>query len=266
MPQLARLELSGSFSLDICPVGKWRKTHPHTKVIDLSNQSQTSSRPKMKRKSGIHTSEDMREDLECPVCLKIPRSTPIYQCDKGHIHCKSCHPRLRKCPICRAAIGDTRSLMTEKVIARLATKCTYHENGCNVPEDLPPEMTLHEKGCYYRTVKCIVKNCKDTFVVAEVLKHFASKHPELEPKPSTHSNMTKFSKFVEPPNKNSTWPPLILQANGRQFMVTRRQDTSGYFAMRVYFFGSSEEVDDYSCTIKAQNKSNVSKTLWGKIE
>ena len=26
----------------------------------------------MKRKSGIQTSEDMREDLECPVCLKIP--------------------------------------------------------------------------------------------------------------------------------------------------------------------------------------------------
>ena len=215
----------------------------------------------MKRKSGIQTSEDMREDLECPVCLKIPRSTPIYQCDKGHIHCKTCHPRLRKCPICRAAIGDTRSLMTEKVISRLPTRCVFEENGCNVPEDLPPEMTQHEKGCYYRTVKCTVKNCKDTFVVSEVLKHFAAKHPQIEPKNSSYQSVTKYSKFIEPPERNSSWPPLLLQCNGRQFLVTRRQDTSGYFAMRVYIFGSNDEVMDYSCTIKAHNKSNVSQKI-----
>ena len=30
--------------------------------------------------------EDLQEDLKCPVCLKIPRSIPIYQCMSGHIY------------------------------------------------------------------------------------------------------------------------------------------------------------------------------------
>ena len=68
---------------------------------------------------GIKSTEDLREDLECPVCLKIPTDIPIYQCDSGHIHCKDCHTKIRECPICRKRLrGDTRSLMTEKILTR----------------------------------------------------------------------------------------------------------------------------------------------------
>ena len=49
---------------------------------------------------GIQSAEDIREDLECPVCQVIPKSVPIYQCKAGHIHCKECHPRLQNCPVC----------------------------------------------------------------------------------------------------------------------------------------------------------------------
>ena len=43
----------------------------------------------------------IRDLLECPVCLKIIKSTPIQQCVKGHIHCKDCRSKLKKCPLCR---------------------------------------------------------------------------------------------------------------------------------------------------------------------
>ena len=73
----------------------------------------------MTEEEGIKSTEDLREDLECPVCLKIPRDVPIYQCNSGHIHCKECHPKIRECPICRTRLtGDTRSLMTEKLLSR----------------------------------------------------------------------------------------------------------------------------------------------------
>ena len=83
--------------------------------------------------AGIKSSEDIREDLECPVCFKIPRTTPIYQCEQGHIHCKTCHPRLRDCPICRGPIGNTRNLVVEKIISKLPVQCANFENGCPRP-------------------------------------------------------------------------------------------------------------------------------------
>ena len=32
--------------------------------------------------------EDIRRELECPVCLEVPKSGPIYQCNFGHTICK----------------------------------------------------------------------------------------------------------------------------------------------------------------------------------
>ena len=41
--------------------------------------------------------------IECPVCLQIPESSPIFQCrDNGHVVCKICKPKLNEiCPECR---------------------------------------------------------------------------------------------------------------------------------------------------------------------
>ena len=37
----------------------------------------------------IQTLQDLRKDLECPVCFEIPENPPIYQCESGHIHCNN---------------------------------------------------------------------------------------------------------------------------------------------------------------------------------
>ena len=34
--------------------------------------------------------ELLKEDLECPVCMDVPESLPIYQCLQGHIICNVC--------------------------------------------------------------------------------------------------------------------------------------------------------------------------------
>ena len=68
---------------------------------------------------GIPLTDDLRADMQCPVCLTLPRNTPIYQCKAGHIHCKDCHPKLKICPECRETLEiDNRSLMTEKILSR----------------------------------------------------------------------------------------------------------------------------------------------------
>ena len=64
----------------------------------------------------------VEEHLLCPVCLTIPRSGPVRQCQRGHIVCRECYDKikvtdsvldedeeglgLKKCPTCREPIRD----------------------------------------------------------------------------------------------------------------------------------------------------------------
>ena len=119
----------------------------------------------------VKSLEDIREDLECPVCLKTPRTTPIYQCEQGHIHCKTCHPRLQKCPVCRGPIGNTRNLVAEKIISKLPFQCANFENGCQETRALPDQIIKHEKYCEFRMVKCFCKRCDKTVAFKHLVEH-----------------------------------------------------------------------------------------------
>ena len=61
--------------------------------------------------------EDLNTNLECPVCLDLPQSGPIYQCRNGHIMCKDCHPKMKRCPICVVPLEKLRNLLSEKLLS-----------------------------------------------------------------------------------------------------------------------------------------------------
>ena len=47
----------------------------------------------------IMNRRQLSQELECPVCLQLPRNPPIFQCENGHLICCDCHPKLNsKCP------------------------------------------------------------------------------------------------------------------------------------------------------------------------
>jgi len=56
----------------------------------------------------------LMELLECPVCYE-PMQPPIWQCSRGHLVCRVCAPKLRRCPTCRCAAQRTRNCTLEKV-------------------------------------------------------------------------------------------------------------------------------------------------------
>ena len=103
--------------------------------------------------------------LECPVCLEVPKSTPIYQCEKGHIHCKNCHDGLKRCPVCRSSMIKIRALVLEQVIAAL-----FPSQECDLVECLlchekvkMKELNAHEeKTCKFRTQPCPNYGCDHT--------------------------------------------------------------------------------------------------------
>jgi hypothetical protein len=75
---------------------------------------------------------EIKEMVECPVCMNVPDSPPIYQCGNGHILCKACKAQLTHCPTCRQPLGNLRSLVAEKLIEKIPVRCTFAEHGCDV--------------------------------------------------------------------------------------------------------------------------------------
>ena len=73
---------------------------------------------------------DLEEFLECPVCLEVPKSAPIYQCRNGHILCVKCKAKITVCPSCQEPMGSTRNLLAEKLLERVPVKCEFAANGC----------------------------------------------------------------------------------------------------------------------------------------
>ncbi|XP_020865653.1 LOW QUALITY PROTEIN: E3 ubiquitin-protein ligase SINA-like 1 [Arabidopsis lyrata subsp. lyrata] len=68
--------------------------------------------------------------LDCPVCCHALTS-PIFQCDNGHIACSSCCTNLRnKCPACTLPIGEFRCLIMEKVVEAVIVPCPNTKHGC----------------------------------------------------------------------------------------------------------------------------------------
>ena len=64
--------------------------------------------------SGEQFTEDQMRDFQCPVCLEMPRKSPVYQCKNGHCVCRGCYKKLTNCPVCRVSLGNIRCLIFEK--------------------------------------------------------------------------------------------------------------------------------------------------------
>ena len=91
--------------------------------------------------------EMYKEDLECPVCLDLPESFPIYQCMQGHILCNTCFSKLDDCPVCRVElILPIRALTEEKMLRRILKVCKHQ--GCS-KRKLTTELEEHEDTCEF---------------------------------------------------------------------------------------------------------------------
>ena len=109
----------------------------------------------------METRDRIEEELKCPICLNLPNSTPIYQCQEGHLVCKDCHAKVNSCSICRATpLGSIRSLMAEKMLLESKFKCKFTDSGCELEDNLMT-LVVHESKCDHETIECkfIVNGC-----------------------------------------------------------------------------------------------------------
>ncbi|CAA7019548.1 unnamed protein product [Microthlaspi erraticum] len=113
--------------------------------------------------------------LDCPVCCKA-LTTPIYQCDNGHIACSSCCVNLRhKCPECTLPIGNYRCRIMERVVKAIIVPCPNANHGCPEKFSYGKELLL-EKQCGFALCYCPKPDCNYAGVYKDLYCHYLDSH------------------------------------------------------------------------------------------
>ncbi|KAK1422111.1 hypothetical protein QVD17_24998 [Tagetes erecta] len=113
--------------------------------------------------------------LDCPICLD-PLSTPVFQCENGHIACSlCCHKVNRKCPSCCMPIGYNRCRAIEKVIESVKTSCKNAQYGCKETMTYSKKFE-HELMCLHATCFCPHPSCPFAGSSKSMYLHFGIQH------------------------------------------------------------------------------------------
>lgn len=101
--------------------------------------------------------------LECPVCLSLPHSLPVYTCRVGHHVCGCCWRSLSgKCPVCLTDYSrpPTRSFLAESLLELVERPCRGEDLGCKVRCLGSTNLKEHEAQCNYIEEQEQCKKCK----------------------------------------------------------------------------------------------------------
>ncbi|KAJ4868695.1 E3 ubiquitin-protein ligase SINA-like 2 [Raphanus sativus] len=116
--------------------------------------------------------------LDCPVCCHALTS-PIFQCDNGHIACSSCCVNMRnKCPSCTLPIGVHRNRMMERVLEAIIVPCPNAKHGCTEKFSYGKEL-VHEKECSLSLCYCPAPGCTYAGLCNDLYLHYYDNHRDL---------------------------------------------------------------------------------------
>ena len=196
--------------------------------------------------------ENLRKQVECPVCLDVPRKGPIFVCPNGHIICPKC--KREKCPICRVKVGNNKSIVAVALIENILHDCKF--DGCD--EEHPLDMIEnHEKYCYHRIVTCPDVQCDQTIRLSNIMDHLVSKSWVTR-----EIGMESGSFFVESFNLRDfnrkddfSWPMVMFLRSGALFALCSIK-SGDYYYFTVVMFESAEVCSVIDMEIQIYEKSS----------
>jgi len=202
--------------------------------------------------------DDMKKEIECPVCLEVPRKGPIFSCPNGHLVCQKC--KRESCPTCREVMGDNKSLVAVKLIERILHDCKFVE--CE--EEFPlNEIDEHEKSCKHRVVTCPHSRCVLKVPLSKLLAHLESNRfccynrtPRLVVDGLiVHSFVASLAKVQAnlevPPELTHSLPVLTSCYCGHFFALTVRK-LGDYWHFVIVMFESPEVCAEFNLEMEVQ--------------
>ena len=75
-----------------------------------------------------HTSlQEIRDIIECPVCIGLSASGSFIQCRNGHIGCLACFSRLKTCPVCRVSLCNNKKIISDEILMKMLSELRHNE-------------------------------------------------------------------------------------------------------------------------------------------
>jgi len=204
--------------------------------------------------------KDQLKDFECPVCLKVPREPPVYQCKRGHCVCSACCDKVTDCPVCRIPLGKERirCLMLEKLLPNMKHNCKNADQGCKM-EDSKVILEAHEKDCQYQSFDCVDTRCIEKVSMMRLLEHVQKKHHGTFRWANKGCVEIKISQQKQEvtycvPNsgvdvKTCFWAPQHYKFQDRHFFHQFWRNEKGQWFTWVYMIGSVTECEGYTYTL-----------------
>jgi len=202
----------------------------------------------------------LRDKVECPVCLDVPRTFPIPVCPNGHVVCTKCVKK--ECPTCRVKMWYGKSTLAVAIIENIDHECEHE--GCQDRFQFW-ELESHGKTCDYRLVGCPGLKCDKKIALSSLPAHMESCSTCVKKKiesnkmpyvldftwPMTNKTRNEDESYVE-----------CIRYDGRIFVmkVARRQLDGGEhrWVFMVQIVGGEEEALKYEATIIVYRTGNDS--------
>jgi len=220
--------------------------------LDEKEEELTSSKSKQK-----HLLQQIKDKIECPVCMDLPRSGPVPVCPNGHFVCKKC--KRDSCPSCRIAMGMGESLLASTILENIEHKCRFMD--CNV--NLPPKaIEKHETACSQRTVSCPDADCSLIVPLANLVDHLlSSQWCCIEDQAPLELGIVGWNTRVYDTGdvthfQDRTWPMHIYSFSSEVFAIFPRMADRQIFFV-IVMFASEIECSRFRVEIIVHHKGSL---------
>jgi len=197
-------------------------------------------------------SKELQSQIECPVCLSMPRDDrPVPCCPQGHFVCSTCRDELIRqgkldCPTCRVPMGQGQSLLALTVIKNVQHECGHQ--GCNVKLNFD-KIKEHEEKCIWRLIPCpgMGINCTAKTPLFNVVHH-AEVCPDCTwPPKQVDGEEALFTNHLRVHKVGSQgrlrWETKILESGEGWFFFVRSSRKKGRYEVDVLMKGSQEDCE-----------------------
>jgi len=202
--------------------------------------------------------QKVKEKMECPVCLEIPRKSPVPVCPNGHFVCSKCKTS-DSCPTCRVSIGQGKSLLAAEIVENIDHKCSF--NDCD-ESCYPADLAKHEAVCPHRTVTCPKITCPTTVSLAKLEEHLLNSpachqaNSEDPIKTYYHNTWSRHTyNCVADLLEDSSWHVKLCRYAGKIFIVYPFRKDGQYFFV-ILMLDSEAECDKFKFEMIVHGKES----------
>ena len=189
----------------------------------------------------------LRDRVECPVCMEVPKTAPIYVCSNGHVVCVSCVRNT--CPVCRTRMVRKNNILALTVVKNIQHQC----KDCYQDFDFE-SLIQHQKECEHRLVKCPDIYCDIMISLSSVKDHVVN---GCVGKATIIEDIMPFNLYFWvntpiPVGNEFCWNLKVVCFEKKLFflkMTRRPLDGRDIWVFYVQMDGNSEETSVFTATI-----------------